>query len=96
MGVDKIMSDGSKKQEIAGLKAGGGIVLEINGKQVAVYKKENGEVLAFSPVCTHLGCLIKWNSADKTWDCPCHGSRFEADGSVREGPAEKPLEKMKV
>jgi Rieske Fe-S protein len=57
-----------------------------------VYVAEDGHRYEVSAVCTHLGCMVAWNNAETTWDCPCHGSRFAIDGSVIEGPATKPLE----
>jgi glycine/D-amino acid oxidase-like deaminating enzyme/nitrite reductase/ring-hydroxylating ferredoxin subunit len=60
--------------------------------QVAVYRDEAGELHKVSAVCTHLGCIVTWNTAEATWDCPCHGSRFDADGKVIQGPAVKDLE----
>ena len=59
------------------LANGEGRVLTVEGQQLAVYKNEHGEIQAVSGVCTHLGCIIDWNSAERTWDCACHGSRFQ-------------------
>jgi glycine/D-amino acid oxidase-like deaminating enzyme/nitrite reductase/ring-hydroxylating ferredoxin subunit len=66
---------------------GEGNVLSIGGKRLAVYRNGNGELSALSPVCTHLGCLVHWNTTEKSWDCPCHGSRFDPHGRVLNGPA---------
>jgi len=68
-----------------------GRILDRNGKKVAAYRDEHGKLSFCSPVCTHLGCVVRWNGAEKTWDCPCHGSRFKATGEVIGGPAETPL-----
>jgi glycine/D-amino acid oxidase-like deaminating enzyme/nitrite reductase/ring-hydroxylating ferredoxin subunit len=68
----------------------GGIAMQGDDK-VAASRDENGALTTLSPTCTHLGCLVKWNEVDRTWDCPCHGSRFRPDGSVMSGPAERPL-----
>ncbi|MFJ6416625.1 FAD-dependent oxidoreductase [Paeniglutamicibacter sp. NPDC091659] len=64
-----------------------GTVFEVGGESTAVYKDIEGNVHAVSAVCTHLGCIVDFNPADTTWDCPCHGSRFATDGSVIQGPA---------
>jgi Rieske Fe-S protein len=72
---------------------GSGKVLALNGDKVAVYRADSGEVTKVSAVCTHLGCLVEWNGAERTWDCPCHGSRFKPTGQVLAGPAESPLER---
>ncbi len=71
----------------------GGIVM-LEGEKTAAYRADDGELKLCSPTCTHLGCLVKWNGVDKTWDCPCHGSRFKPDGAVLSGPAEAPLERI--
>ena len=76
------------------LQPGEGKVLSINGESVACSCGDDGECTAVSAVCTHMGCLVHWNNAEKTWDCPCHGSRFLASGAVLGGPAESPLEKV--
>jgi glycine/D-amino acid oxidase-like deaminating enzyme/nitrite reductase/ring-hydroxylating ferredoxin subunit len=74
------------------LPVGAGAVFEISGEKVAVHRDEQGAAHAVSAVCTHLGCIVAWNDAERTWDCPCHGSRFEIDGTVLQGPAVAELE----
>lgn len=61
-------------------------------RRLAAYRDESGEVHAVSAACTHLHCFVAWNSGDRTWDCPCHGSRFGIDGQVLHGPATQPLD----
>ncbi|HSW90337.1 MAG TPA: Rieske 2Fe-2S domain-containing protein [Patescibacteria group bacterium] len=68
-----------------------GKVIDENGKPVAVYTDEQGTEHKYSAICTHKQCTVGWNDAQKTWDCPCHGSRYAADGSVINGPAVLPL-----
>jgi len=73
------------------LKRGDGMIIGSRGKKVAAFRDAKGNIYRLSPVCTHLGCLVRWNPAESTWDCPCHGSRFKPTGEVIAGPAEKPL-----
>src|SRR4029450_12144821 len=73
---------------------GEGKIVRLHGRKVAAYRDDEGHVTVCSPVCTHLKCLVRWNPADRTWDCPCHGSRFHATGAVLSGPAEDPLEQL--
>jgi Rieske Fe-S protein len=70
---------------------GQGRILRDGLKKLAVYRDEGGAVTVRSAVCTHLGCIVDWNAAEKTWDCPCHGSRFSTQGEVLNGPASAPL-----
>jgi Rieske Fe-S protein len=76
------------------IAAGEGRVVEFEGERCAIYRDESGELQAVSPICTHLKCIVHWNGAEKSWDCPCHGSRFSTDGSVIEGPAAAPLARI--
>jgi glycine/D-amino acid oxidase-like deaminating enzyme/nitrite reductase/ring-hydroxylating ferredoxin subunit len=75
------------------VKSGEGKVVKINGEKCAVSRDENNQLHIVSAVCTHLQCIVGWNNAEKTWDCPCHGSRFTQQGEVIEGPAKMDLEK---
>jgi glycine/D-amino acid oxidase-like deaminating enzyme/nitrite reductase/ring-hydroxylating ferredoxin subunit len=84
---------GAEGESVDELKIGEGKILKLRGEKVAAYRGEDGKVTLCSPVCTHMKCIVHWNTADKTWDCPCHGSRFKATGEVIGGPAEAPLEK---
>ncbi len=73
------------------LEPGHAAIMKVDGENVAAFKDEGGVVHAVSAVCTHMGCLVGWNATDRTWDCPCHGSRFELSGEVIHGPATQPL-----
>jgi glycine/D-amino acid oxidase-like deaminating enzyme/nitrite reductase/ring-hydroxylating ferredoxin subunit len=75
------------------LAAGEGAIVSAGGKRLAAYRDEAGVVHACSPLCTHMGCYVQWNPAEKSWDCPCHGSRFSHQGDVLQGPAVKALER---
>lgn len=70
----------------------GGVVTSGEAK-IAVYRDRKGNLVTLSAKCTHMGCTVKWNPAERTWDCPCHGSRYRPTGEVVNGPATKPLEK---
>lgn len=85
-------SEGDSTREVG---RGEGKILSLNGKKVAAYRDDTGKLSLCSPVCTHLKCIVAWNNAEKTWDCPCHGSRFKTTGEVIAGPAEEALEKIR-
>ena len=87
--LDKLAPSNLKFNDI-GLNTGG--IVEINGSKVGIFKDSRGKIFAVKPVCTHLGCLLSWNDVDKTWDCPCHGSRFDFKGKNLYDPAIKNLE----
>ena len=78
-------------ESVREIKRGQGMVVGSRGKKRAVFRDRNGDLHQLSPVCTHLGCLVRWNPAESTWDCPCHGSRFKPTGEVIAGPAEEAL-----
>ena len=80
------------KEAINQIQIGEGKVVEIEGEKVGVYKSENNKIYSINPVCKHLGCELSWNNLDKTWDCPCHGSRYDYKGNLIYGPSVKNLE----
>ncbi|MGH8762938.1 MAG: FAD-dependent oxidoreductase [Nitrosospira sp.] len=75
---------------------GEGAIWRKGEKRIAIYRDDEGEIHALSAACTHLGCVVAWNAAEKSWDCPCHGSRFNVNGQVLHGPAAKPLEAIQL
>ena len=82
--------------EVEEIKNGEGKIINSNGKKVAVYKDENGKIYAVKPICSHLGCELTWNSLEHTWDCPCHGSRFDVNGKSIETPSINNLERIEL
>ncbi|MEX0797029.1 MAG: FAD-dependent oxidoreductase [Acidimicrobiia bacterium] len=79
--------------DLEDLPRGDARLVEFDGKTVGAYRDAGGDVHAVSLTCTHLGCTVAWNDAERSWDCPCHGSRFSMEGEVLEGPATEDLEK---
>lgn len=88
----------SGKLEIAptdiNIKEGEAKIITVDGQKVGAYRDEKGVLHIVDTTCTHVGCELKWNDAEKTWDCPCHGSRFTYDGDIVEGPAHYPLKHL--
>jgi Rieske Fe-S protein len=82
---------GAEGKSTRAVKPGRGKVIEHQGQNVAAYRSPDGVLSMVSATCTHMGCNVRWNDAERTWDCPCHGSRFTPEGRVISGPAEKPL-----
>lgn len=89
IGIEKISG-------LSELAPGEGRLVKYEGEKLAVYKDESGKVYALNPVCTHAKCVVGWNSAEKSWDCPCHGARYDLNGQVLTGPARKGLEKIEL
>ena len=81
------------EENLSAIKNDNGGIIKVNGASIGIYKDINGKVFAVNPTCTHLGCLLTWNNLDKTWDCPCHGSRFDYTGKNLYDPAFKDLER---
>lgn len=78
------------------LSLGEGTVIEENDEKIAVSVDNQGNFNYVKANCTHLNCLVAWNPIEKTWDCPCHGSRFKSDGNIITGPAVRNLEKVNI
>lgn len=82
--------------EVEALDRGEGRIVRSDGDAIGAYRDPEGTVHGVSATCTHLGCTVQWNSAETSWDCPCHGSRFDVDGSVLAGPATAPLNQVDI
>ena len=92
--VGCMIGDWAKRPDISDereLAPGQGGIMQNGISKMAVYKDEHNQVHRCAAACTHLGCVVQWNGSEKTWDCPCHGSRFDTDGSVLNGPATRAL-----
>lgn len=93
--LDWLKSDGVASA--LSLPPGEGAVLRDGRHRIAVYRDGNGEISAFSARCPHLGCVVRWSPQEKSWDCPCHGSRFDAKtGAILNGPADAPLSSIEA
>ena len=93
-GVVKNLTEHLRPGEIASeeeLAPGEGGIMRSGLSKIAVYRAADGQIIRRSAVCTHVGCIVHWNSFEKCWDCPCHGSQFAPDGEVLNGPAVSPL-----
>ena len=84
------------RQAIERLTPGEGTIIRAGTKQYAVHRDDDGELHTLSARCTHLGCIVDWNPADRAWECPCHGSRFAGDGTLVQGPATTGLPRLEV
>jgi glycine/D-amino acid oxidase-like deaminating enzyme/nitrite reductase/ring-hydroxylating ferredoxin subunit len=85
-----------ERRSLDELSAGEAAIVKLDGERTAAFRDERGHLHAVSAVCTHMGCVLGWNSVDRTWDCSCHGSRFALDGTVIHGPATTALERIAV
>ena len=82
---------GPDVESAAAIRPGEGKLVEHEGHRAAVYRDPQGVLRVMSPVCTHLGCIVHWNAAAATWDCPCHGGRYLPTGDVLSGPPTRGL-----
>ena len=85
---------GADAEDAAEVRPGCGAIVQRGLKKVAVYRDEAGVAHELSALCTHLGCVVAWNTEERSWDCPCHGSRFAPTGEVLTGPAISPLPRV--
>jgi glycine/D-amino acid oxidase-like deaminating enzyme/nitrite reductase/ring-hydroxylating ferredoxin subunit len=85
-----------KLDSFADMAPGEGRVVKVEKDTIALYKNEEGELLALSPTCPHMGCHVTWNNMERSWDCPCHGARYSPDGAMLTGPSSKDLERIRL
>ena len=94
LGKDRVAR--GEAPSVGAVPRGEGRLVRVGGKMVAAYRAADGRLQCLSAVCTHLGCHVQWNDAERSWDCPCHGSRFDTAGRVLNGPAVKALARVTV
>jgi glycine/D-amino acid oxidase-like deaminating enzyme/nitrite reductase/ring-hydroxylating ferredoxin subunit len=87
---------GGDRATLAGLGPGEGAVIRVRGRKTAVYRDDEGRLHGLSPVCRHLYCCVAWNPAERSWDCPCHGSRFDREGRAIEAPTTEDLKRRQL
>ena len=90
LGINKIKMPKYKYEDLE--KDSGGVV-EYEGEKMGIYKDKDGKIYAVKPYCKHLGCELSWNNLEKTWDCPCHGSRYDYKGKLISEPATEDLDR---
>jgi len=83
-----------KVESVSQLPPDSGQIVEYDGRKLAVYKDPGGNITTLDPVCPHAKCIVQWNNSEKSWDCPCHGARYDTDGSVLTGPARENLPRL--
>lgn len=96
LAADRLADRDVEPEGAESIAPGCGKVVRMGGRKVAASRDETGALRVVSSVCTHLGCDVAWNREERTWDCPCHGSRFDTEGKVLNGPAHQPLESIDV
>ena len=87
---------GEQLEALAGIAPGEGKVVEYENQKIAIYKDEQGKLYAVKPICTHMKCEVGWNTAERSWDCPCHGGRYDINGKVLNTPADQGLEQLDI
>ncbi|HLP05609.1 MAG TPA: FAD-dependent oxidoreductase [Paludibacter sp.] len=85
-----------KVENLDELAPGEARIIRYKGEQIAVYRNDSGILMAIDPVCTHARCIVQWNNAEKTWDCPCHGARYTVEGEILTGPATRKLGEIEM
>jgi glycine/D-amino acid oxidase-like deaminating enzyme/nitrite reductase/ring-hydroxylating ferredoxin subunit len=96
LAADRLTTADVEARSTEEVGAGEGKIIKVEGRKIAAYRDDAGALHCLSPVCTHMKCDVAWNPAEKSWDCPCHGSRFTPTGDVLNGPAHEPLEKIEM
>jgi Rieske Fe-S protein len=94
--IQKAIVPADKLEELADMAPGEARIVKYEGHTLGIYKNENGRIYALNSACTHIKCEVSWNNAEKTWDCPCHGSRYSFRGEMLTAPARKDLATVEI